>query len=48
MKQSAFLMGKYWSGFDQKWLWPPWSQVDWRNEWRTKLIFCMLMEIQLL
>ena len=42
MKQSAFshfdttnqgLIEKYCGGCDQKWLWPPWSQGDWMNEW---------------
>ena len=24
---------KYWNGCGQKWLWPPWSQGEWMNEW---------------
>ena len=27
------LIEKYWRGCGQKWLWPPWSQGEWMNEW---------------
>ena len=39
MKVSTFLYvdirvdKKYWGWCGQKWLWPPWSQGEWMNEW---------------